>query len=204
MRSSFTCIDCSHPGHIVFVVYIFIVLTKFSRKMFGFDEAKDNYDNAYRGDHESKLSHEIVAGGAAFGAMKLFEDRQRKNGEPVHHAFAKELLAGFAGAEVDKLVETKGLDYIDREKAKRHAEKQAESLYENQYGDLEQYDPREREPHRHIREDRGYSGYGQDQDQGFGQNQSRGYDENQGYGHNQGYEDRRYEANRGYEENRRW
>lgn len=122
------------------------------------DEAKDNYDNAYRGDHESKLSHEIVAGGAAFGAMKLFEDRQRKNGmhcppttgvdrglhdtgEPVHHAFAKELLAGFAGAEVDKLVETKGLDYIDREKAKRHAEKQAESLYENQYGDLEQYDP---------------------------------------------------------------
>ncbi|KAG7133182.1 hypothetical protein HYQ45_008592 [Verticillium longisporum] len=168
------------------------------------DEAKDNYDNAYRGDHESKLSHEIVAGGAAFGAMKLFEDRQRKNGEPVHHAFAKELLAGFAGAEVDKLVETKGLDYIDREKAKRHAEKQAESLYENQYGDLEQYDPREREPHRHIREDRGYSGYGQDQDQGFGQNQSRGYDENQGYGHNQGYEDRRYEANRGYEENRRW
>ncbi|KAG7105971.1 hypothetical protein HYQ44_014671 [Verticillium longisporum] len=82
MRSSFNCIDCSHPGHIVFVVYIFIVLTKFSRKMFGFDEAKDNYDNAYRGDHESKLSHEIVAGGAAFGAMKLFEDRQRKNGVP--------------------------------------------------------------------------------------------------------------------------
>ena len=57
--------------------------------------------------------------------MKLFEDHQRKEGEtailssmnwlltiitgkPVSHAFAKELLAGFAGGEVDKLAETKG------------------------------------------------------------------------------------------------
>jgi hypothetical protein len=34
----------------------------------------------------------------------------------VNHAFAKELLIGFAGAEVDKLVETKGADHWDREK----------------------------------------------------------------------------------------
>jgi hypothetical protein len=40
----------------------------------------------------------------------------------------KELLAGFAAAEVDKLVETKGLDYIDREKAKRHAVAQAHEV----------------------------------------------------------------------------
>jgi len=30
-------------------------------------------------------------------------------GKPVSHQFAKELLAGFAGAEVDKLAETKGM-----------------------------------------------------------------------------------------------
>ena len=35
---------------------------------------------------------------------------------------------------MDKLVETKGLDYVDREKAKRHAKKQAEQIYEQQYG----------------------------------------------------------------------
>ena len=36
--------------------------------------------------------------------------------------------------QVDKLVETKGLDYVDREKAKRHAKQQAEQIYEQQYG----------------------------------------------------------------------
>lgn len=29
-------------------------------------------------------------------------------GKPVSHAFAKELLAGFAGGEIDKLAETHG------------------------------------------------------------------------------------------------
>ncbi len=37
---------------------------------------------------------------------------------------AKEILAGIAGAEVDKLFETKGLDFLDREKAKHHARQQ--------------------------------------------------------------------------------
>ena len=64
------------------------------------------------------------------------------------HAFAKELIAGFAGAEVDKLFETKGmsnpsniygrsliagLDAYDREEAKRHARQQAEQAL-NQSG----------------------------------------------------------------------
>lgn len=62
-------------------------------------------------------------------------------GKQVNHGFAKELLAGIAGAEVDKLIETKGLDFVDREKAKRHAKQQAEELYDNQYGDQDQYDP---------------------------------------------------------------
>ncbi|KAI0133069.1 hypothetical protein F4776DRAFT_625974 [Hypoxylon sp. NC0597] len=110
--------------------------------MFGFDDAKNQRDEIYDGQpHESKLSHELVGGGAAFEAMKLFEDRQRKEGKAVNHAFAKELLAGIAGAEVDKLVETKGLDFIDREKAKRHAKEQAEHLYDSQYGNEDQYDP---------------------------------------------------------------
>ncbi|KAI1376649.1 hypothetical protein F4677DRAFT_445442 [Hypoxylon crocopeplum] len=110
--------------------------------MFGFDDAKSQRDEIYDGQpHESKISHELVGGGAAFEAMKLFEDRQRKEGKPVNHSFAKELIAGIAGAEVDKLFETKGLDFVDREKAKRHAKQQAEQMYDNQYGDQDQYDP---------------------------------------------------------------
>ena len=82
-------------------------------------------------DHEAKFSHELVSGAASFEAMKLFEDHQRKEGKhdqrfpttpfrskadnpcrhtgkQVDHQFAKELLAGFAGGEIDKLAETHG------------------------------------------------------------------------------------------------
>jgi hypothetical protein len=44
-------------------------------------DAKASRDEIYDGEpHQSKISHELVAGGAAFEAMKLFEDRQRANG----------------------------------------------------------------------------------------------------------------------------
>jgi hypothetical protein len=40
---------------------------------------------------------------------------------------AKELIAGIAGAEVDNLFETKGLDFMDLEKAKQFAKKEAKA-----------------------------------------------------------------------------
>lgn len=52
--------------------------------MFGFDESREKRDEIYNGQpHESHLSHELVAGGAAFEAMKLFEDRQRSEGMSI-------------------------------------------------------------------------------------------------------------------------
>jgi hypothetical protein len=65
-------------------------------------------------------------------------------GKPVSHQFAKELLVGIAGAEVDKLAETKGMDFIDREKAKRHAKDNVENMYDQHYVQnqgADQYDP---------------------------------------------------------------
>lgn len=64
----------------------------------------------------------------------------------MSHAFAKELLAGFAGAEVDKLAETKGEDWFDREEAKRQAQRNAEHLYDEHYiqgQGADQYDPQQ-------------------------------------------------------------
>ena len=105
-------------------------------------EAKESRDEVYNGEpHESKWTHEAVAGGAAFEAMHLWEKKQRESGQPVSHSLAKEVLVAGAAAEVDKLFETKGLDFLDREKAKHHAKKQAEHLYEQQYGGQDQYDP---------------------------------------------------------------
>lgn len=62
-------------------------------------------------------------------------------GKPISHQFAKELLVGIAGAEVDRLAETKGADWVDREKAKRHAKENVENLYDQQYGGNDGYDP---------------------------------------------------------------
>jgi hypothetical protein len=62
-------------------------------------------------------------------------------GKTVNHAFAKELLAGFVGGEVDKLAETKGLDEYDKIEARRHAKQRAENMYDDHYGNQDQYDP---------------------------------------------------------------
>lgn len=48
------------------------------------------------------------------------------------HARAKEFLAAAAGAFIDREFETKGLDFIDKERAKRHAQEQAEEALAQQ------------------------------------------------------------------------
>jgi deoxyribodipyrimidine photolyase-like uncharacterized protein len=68
-------------------------------------------------------------------AMKAYEDHCRDSGETVSHGKMKELLAAFAAAEVDKLVETKGLDFLDREKLKHLASHQAHALANEKYGE---------------------------------------------------------------------
>ncbi len=40
----------------------------------------DQYNQAVDGGNHSSMGHEVIAGGAAFGAMKMFEDHQRKEG----------------------------------------------------------------------------------------------------------------------------
>ncbi|KAF8607007.1 putative phosphoglycerate mutase family protein, partial [Ceratobasidium sp. AG-I] len=90
-----------------------------------FDNDSDQYaayDQVQNRPHEAKWSHELIAGAASYEAAKAYEDHVARNGEPDSHAKAKEILAGFAGAFVDREVETRGLDFIDRERAKRQGE----------------------------------------------------------------------------------
>lgn len=51
----------------------------------------------------------------------------------LSHAFAKEMLAGIVGGEVDKLFETKGLDYLDRNQVRDQAIQNAQQGYEQRY-----------------------------------------------------------------------
>ncbi|KAL8796921.1 MAG: hypothetical protein Q9182_007283 [Xanthomendoza sp. 2 TL-2023] len=129
--------------------------------MFGFGESQDAHEQVYGGEgygNEAKLSHELIGGAAAFEGMKLFEDHQRKEGKTVSHAFAKELLAGFAGAEVDKIAETKGMDEYETERAKWHARESAENMYDEHYvrgHGADEYDPDQYGPPRQFEDNYG-------------------------------------------------
>ncbi|KAL4780082.1 hypothetical protein BJX76DRAFT_339198, partial [Aspergillus varians] len=84
-------------------------------------------------EHKSKFSHELISGAASYEAMKAYENHVAKNGKPPSHEKAKEILAGFAGAFIDREVESKGLDFVDREKAKHHAHQQLQEASRNDY-----------------------------------------------------------------------
>ena len=62
-----------------------------------------------------------------------YESHLRATGQPVSHPIMKEILAAAAAAEVDKLIETKGLTHLDRYRARKMAEEQAHILAEQRY-----------------------------------------------------------------------
>ena len=62
-------------------------------------------------------------------------------GKVVKHALAKEILAGFAAGEVDKLAETHGMNEYDKFEARHKAKKNAEQMYDDHYGRDVDYDP---------------------------------------------------------------
>ncbi|EIW80449.1 hypothetical protein CONPUDRAFT_32252, partial [Coniophora puteana RWD-64-598 SS2] len=70
--------------------------------------------------HKAALSHELVASAASYEAMKAYEKHVAAQGHPDSHAKAKELIATFSGGFIDRMVETKGLDALDKQKAKHH------------------------------------------------------------------------------------
>ena len=96
-------------------------------------------------------------------------------GKTVNHAFAKELLAGFAGGEVDKLAETHGMNEYDKLEAHHKAKKNAQNMYDQHYiqgQNADEYNPDQ---------------YGAPSQFGGGGGGRRGYDD-QGYGQQGGYD----------------
>ncbi len=107
---------------------------------FGAQGAYEQFNDPNHPRHH--VTHELVAGAAGFEAMRVYEQHRQANGEPVHHAMAKELLAGFAAAEIDKHFEGDLLSHLDRGQAHTQARQQAEYLYDQQYGQQQGgYDP---------------------------------------------------------------
>jgi hypothetical protein len=103
--------------------------------LFSHNHARDAYDQVYGGGRpQHEVTHELLAGAAAFEAMRMFEHHREREGIPEHHELAKELLAGFAAAEIEKHFENGGFGHLDRREARRLAEQHAGSLWQEQYG----------------------------------------------------------------------
>ena len=54
-------------------------------------------------------------------------------GKAPSHTLAKEVLAAIVASQVDRLIETKGRDWFDKETVKHHAKENAERMYEERY-----------------------------------------------------------------------
>jgi tryptophan 2,3-dioxygenase len=91
----------------------------------------DNKEEAYNKvknphTHKAELTHELIAAAASYEAAKKYEEHVAANGKPDDHAKAKELLAAFAGAFIDREVEPRLENAYDKHKAKADAQKHAE------------------------------------------------------------------------------
>ncbi|KAI0797484.1 hypothetical protein C8Q75DRAFT_728778 [Abortiporus biennis] len=100
-------------------------------------EQAQAYETVQNAPHKAKLSHELIAAAASYEAAKAYEKHCEENGEPSSHAKAKEIFAGLAGAFIDHVVETKGLDYVDKKKAERRAKKQVQPRFRERHEDYE-------------------------------------------------------------------
>ena len=103
--------------------------------LFSHHHARDAYDQVYGGGRPPhEVTHELLAGAAAFEAMRMYEHHREREGIPEHHELAKEVLAGFVGAELDKHFEQDRYRHLNRREARRMAREQAEYLWQQQYG----------------------------------------------------------------------
>ncbi|GMK57004.1 hypothetical protein CspeluHIS016_0308440 [Cutaneotrichosporon spelunceum] len=130
-------------------------------------DQRDAYNQVQNAPHEASLSHELIGGAAAFEAMRAYQNHQEANGKPQSYEIAKDLIAGFAGAEVDRLVETKGLNEFDAERAKWEAREQSQKALA-QSGQFGRQDYQRREYG-------GGGGGGYGNDQGYGGRDQGGY-----------------------------
>jgi hypothetical protein len=102
---------------------------------FDWNQAQDAYGQVYSDDYpRHEVTHELLAGAAGFEAMRMYEHHREREGITEHHELGKELLAGFATAEVEKHFENGYYDHLDREQASMAAQDQADYLWQQQYG----------------------------------------------------------------------
>jgi hypothetical protein len=98
-------------------------------------EARRAYDQIYGdGMPHHEVTHELLAGAAGFEAMRMYEHHREREGIVEHHSLGKEMLAGFAAAEIDKHLDSGRYGHLSRHEARRMAQEQADYLWQQQHG----------------------------------------------------------------------
>lgn len=98
-------------------------------------EAEDAYGQVYdSGRPRHELTHELLAGAAAFEAVRKYEKHREKEGITEHHELGKEMLAGLATAEVEKLFERHHYSHLEKERAMKEAREQSHHFWEQDHG----------------------------------------------------------------------
>ncbi|KZT51246.1 hypothetical protein CALCODRAFT_503772 [Calocera cornea HHB12733] len=93
-----------------------------------------NHQGPMQEQQKSIWTHEAVAAAAGLAAMNAWEAHAKAGGQEPTHEVMKETLAAMAAAEVDRLIETNGLTWIDKERAQHDAIVQAQHYAEEKYG----------------------------------------------------------------------
>ncbi|KAK2465680.1 hypothetical protein APHAL10511_002224 [Amanita phalloides] len=103
---------------------------------FGHD---DDHARAYaeyerhQSHHKAKLSHELLAAAVSYQAAKAYNEHCARNGHPNNHETATKVFAAISGAIVDRMIETKGHDFIDKRKAMHDMHKYGQTHFTGIY-----------------------------------------------------------------------
>lgn len=70
------------------------------RELLKEEDLQQAHKKVYKEKKKAKFSYELLAGAAAFEAVRAWEKKKEEEGEEVHHSLTKEVIAGLAAAEV--------------------------------------------------------------------------------------------------------
>ncbi|KAF7723278.1 hypothetical protein EC973_002124 [Apophysomyces ossiformis] len=96
-----------------------------------YEQAESAHKEVYH-ERKAHLSHQVIAGAAAYQAVKSYIRHQEREGKEVRFEFAKKAIAALAAAEVVKLAEEHDWSGDKKEQATREAERAAEQYLQRE------------------------------------------------------------------------
>ncbi|KAI7860605.1 hypothetical protein BDC45DRAFT_563765 [Circinella umbellata] len=101
-----------------------------------YEQAAEVHRQVYNEPTERKahLSHQLIAGAAAYEAVKAYGRHQEGKGEEFNHSFIKKSVAAIAAAQIVKFAEEHDWSSKDKEEATRQAEAAANHYSQREFG----------------------------------------------------------------------